>query len=126
MIPYTAFATAVLGLLFIVLAGHVSRLRLRNNISLGDGGNNDLSRAIRAHANMAEFAPVFLLLTLALELRNGGGWLLGALVLTFVAGRIAHAVGLITRATSKARQFGALTSYLGVVIAALWLLITFI
>lgn len=124
MIPYTAFATALLGLLFIALAGYVSRLRLQNSISLGDGGNKDLSRAVRAHANLAEFAPIFLLLVLALELRGAGGWLLGVLVVSFVIARIAHGLGLLARATSKARQFGAAVSYAGVAIASLWLLLT--
>ena len=126
MIPYTAFATAVIGLLFIGLAGAVSRLRLRHHVSLGDGGNTELSRVIRAHANLAEFAPLFLIASAALELRGAGGWPLGALVGLFLIARIAHAAGLMQRATSKARQFGAAGSYLAVTLAALWLLLTFV
>ena len=124
MIPYTAFAAAVLGLLFIFLAGVISRLRLQNKISLGDGGNNVLSRAIRAHGNLAEFAPMFLLLVLALELRGAGGVWLGVLVGGFVIARFAHAFALLARASSKARQLGAAGSYVLVASAAVWLLLS--
>lgn len=126
MIPYTAFAASILGLLFIVLAGSVSRLRLQNSISLGDGGNKDLSRAMRAHGNLAEFAPIFLLLVLALELRGAGGFCLGLLTVSFVIARCAHGYGLLRQATSKPRQFGAGVSYLVIVIASLWLLLSLI
>jgi len=124
MIPYTAFAAAILGLLFIGLAGAVSRLRLQNKISLGDGGNHALSRAIRAHGNLAEFAPIFLLLILALELRGAGGFWFGLLVVSFVLARVAHGLALLMRASSKARQFGAGVSYLAIAVAALWLLLS--
>jgi uncharacterized membrane protein YecN with MAPEG domain len=99
-------------------------LRLKNNISLGDGGNNDLSRAIRAHGNLAEFAPMFLLLILMLELRGAGGLWLGLLTVGFVIARYAHGLALLARASSKARQFGAALSYVLIAVAAVWLLLS--
>lgn len=122
MIPYTAFATAILALLFVALAANVSRLRGNNRVSLGDGGNMALTRAVRAHANLAEFAPIFLLLLLGLELGGAGGWLLGLLVAGFVFGRFAHALGMLNEAFMLARRIGAGLSYGLIVLAALCLL----
>lgn len=64
-IPATALAAAVLGLLVVVLAARVSVLRVRHKVSLGDGDNRELARAIRAHGNTVEFVPLFLIMLLA-------------------------------------------------------------
>jgi hypothetical protein len=97
--------------LILLLAINVSRLRIQNKQSLGDGGDKVLNKAIRAHANAVEFIPVFALTVLALSFLNvSEGWLL-TLVLGFTAGRILHAYGMLTR-VFQARQGGALLSYL--------------
>ena len=52
-IPVTAALTGFCGLLLVVLAARISRLRLRHKIAWGDGGNTELMRAVRLHANTA-------------------------------------------------------------------------
>jgi len=121
-IPITSATAGVLALLFVGLAAYVSRLRMARGISLGDGGDRELNRAIRAHANLAEFAPLFLILLLALEWRGAATGFVATLAVTFVLARLAHAAGLMQRATSPPRQIGAGVSYLLVVVAALALL----
>ena len=62
--------------------------------SLGDAGNPKLQRAIRAHANFAEYVPLALILLAFLEMRKGGPLLLHALSLSLLTGRALHAYGV--------------------------------
>jgi uncharacterized membrane protein YecN with MAPEG domain len=52
----------LLGLLAVSLTVSVGRLRMQKKIYLGDGGDPEMLAAIRAHANLVEFAPICLLL----------------------------------------------------------------
>ena len=52
----------LIGVLTVALSLHVGRLRTRKKIFLGDGGDPEMLAAIRAHANLVEFAPLCLLL----------------------------------------------------------------
>lgn len=113
----TAAAAGMLGLLIVVLASRVSQLRMRHGISLGDGGDKALARAIRAHGNTVEWVPIFLVLCLLVEYRLGSSVVLGIAAAAFVAARLAFAWGLSRRTFSRPRQIGAGISYL--VVAAL-------
>ena len=56
-----AAAAALIGLLWAVLTVQVIRNRVRFNCQAGDGGHAELAQAVRAHANLAENAPLALL-----------------------------------------------------------------
>ena len=58
----TPLYAALLALWFVVLSLHVIRCRREARVSLGDGGNGRLQRAIRAQANFAEYVPLALVL----------------------------------------------------------------
>lgn len=60
--PVFFVCAGLLGLLTVALSLHVGRLRGRKKIFLGDGGDPEMLAAIRAHANLVEFAPICLLL----------------------------------------------------------------
>ena len=76
-ITVTAITAALLALLFVILSFRVIRLRGSESVSLGDGGNEKLQRAIRGHGNCAEYVPVGILLLLIAELQDGNGlWLM--------------------------------------------------
>jgi uncharacterized protein len=90
----TPFFAAALTLLFLVLCIRVIRLRNSLRVSLGDGGHPALLRAIRAQANLAEYAPWCLLLLYFTEQQGaprGLVWGLGGL---FLVGRLMHALGV--------------------------------
>ena len=56
-------ATLYVGLilvLLVLLGLNVSLNRRRTKIGVGDGGDEKMSCAVRAHGNLAEWAPVFL------------------------------------------------------------------
>jgi uncharacterized membrane protein YecN with MAPEG domain len=121
-IPVTGFAAAVCGLLLVLLALRVSQLRMRHGVALGDGGNAELNRAVRAHANSAEQAPIFLLMSLCYELYAGSSWLLIGLVALFLLGRLSLSWGLSRATINRARRLGASLSYFTQLALALALL----
>tara|TARA_B100002019_G_scaffold279730_1_gene281915 strand:+ start:244 stop:600 length:357 start_codon:yes stop_codon:yes gene_type:complete len=53
---------------------------------------NDLERAIRGHGNLIEYAPLFLILMLALELSDASVTLLYMSGIIFSLGRLMHGI----------------------------------
>jgi uncharacterized membrane protein YecN with MAPEG domain len=90
----TPLYAGLLGLLLIVLAYNVSRFRVGLKISFGDGGNPKLERAIRAHANLTENAPLGLILLAAVEMQDFSAIVLHVLGTVLIVGRVLHAYGL--------------------------------
>jgi uncharacterized membrane protein YecN with MAPEG domain len=90
--------------------------RRRNRQSLGDGGHQDLLRAVRRHGNLAENAAIFLAGFTLLELAGGCRIGLAVLCAAFVLGRISHVVGLSMPKTVNPFRVGgiALTAIVGV------------
>lgn len=117
-IPVTAACAALCGLLILVLAFRVSLLRMRYRVAIGDGGHDELVRAIRVHANTIEFVPIFVLLSLCYELYAGANAVLIGLDGVFVAARIAFAVGYSVAPVHPLRRLGAGLSYLSLLLAS--------
>ena len=92
---YTPIYAAILGLHFMVLCFFVIRIRRRERIAFSDGGREDLNRAVRTHANFAEYVPLLPILLAFYE--NGGGsvLLVNLLGISIWAGRVLHAYGLL-------------------------------
>jgi uncharacterized membrane protein YecN with MAPEG domain len=120
--PVTAILTAVLGLLLVGLSLRISALRMRHRISLGDGGNPEVLRAVRAHGNTAEHVPIFLLLALVYELTEGSSQFLIVVAAVFVLTRGLYTIGLLGRGFHQLRMLGALLTYLSQAALALGLL----
>ncbi len=106
MLYITGLSASILGVLAVMLSLKVVGLRRSNKISLGDGNNPDLEKAVRAHANLLEYAPIGLLLLGCAELNGVTRWLLAILALAFVAGRLLHPAGLNKPDNMKARVLG--------------------
>lgn len=122
-IPVTGFATAFCGLLLVLLAARISLLRTRLKVALGDGGHKDLGRAIRAHGNTAEHAPIFLLMSACYEIYVGASWTLIGLVALFLLGRVLLVWGLYRASINSARRNGALLTYLPQLVLAVTLMV---
>ncbi len=86
----------ICALMIVRLSLNVIGLRRQHKVSLGDGGHEDLQRAIRAHANAIEYMPIGLLLLLGLEFNQAPLWLVHILGVAFVAGRVLHAFAMPT------------------------------
>ena len=116
----TGATAALIGLLFLALSARVAGLRHSERIGIGDGGNKFLSRAIRAHGNLAEHAPLILLLMLCYELSGGAQWLLIVSGVTLVVARSLHALGLLSSAgTSFGRTWGVALTWLVLLLLSL-------
>ncbi len=103
----TAFYAGVIGLLLLALSYQVVRNRRRAGVSLGSGGDRDLERAIRAQGNLAEYAPMTLILMAMVEASGASPWLLHGCGSLLVVSRVLHATGLTgKRSVSLGRKLG--------------------
>ena len=114
------------GLNILILVGlsfAVVRARIAHKVVLGDGGNPAVLRAIRAHANAAEYIPAGLVGLIGLALLNsqGGaapplpGWTLHAAGVALTLGRALHAVGLSLGERNAGRSLGTLLTWLSLI-----------
>ena len=102
--PYYAAASA---LMLVGFAAYISRMRGTLHVGLGDGGLKLLQRAIRVHANFAEFVPTALVLMVIAELQGAPPLVMHALGVALVVARVAHAIGLYRGSgTSPGRFIG--------------------
>ena len=90
----TPIFAAVFAVFFFLLSIIVIRARRRHKIGLGTGRNSSVERAMRVHANFAEYVPFSLLLIVLLELNKADNFLLIALCSVLLIGRLVHAFGV--------------------------------
>ena len=115
---WTALYAGLLAFIYIALAFRVIGLRRGRRIGIGDGGDRELARAIRVHANFAENAPLALLLIGMLELNGGPLALVHACGAALLVGRIGHAYGLSRSiGSSLGRVGGMVLTYLAMMAA---------
>ena len=88
----------------------------RNQKSRPDGGDPDLQRAIRVHANFIEYTPLALVLLALVDVMSGHDWLVHGFGIALVVSRLLHAQGLgATAGYSRGRYFGTLGTWLVIV-----------
>lgn len=114
-------------LLLTVLTVNVVLTRYRFRVRIGDGGQNAIVHAIRAHSNFIEYAPIFLLLLLLVEQQGMQALYVHILGAGFVLGRLSHAYALaIDEAKSGDvsffRMIGMGLTLTPIAVAGLWLL----
>ena len=82
-------------LIIVRLAWNVIKLRRSKRVSLGDGGDKDLAKAIGAQENATEYMPITLLMLLGLELNGAPLILVHVIGSLFVLARLMHAYGIV-------------------------------
>jgi len=106
--------------IFILLALGVLVMlgRRKHKIVLGDAGNEAFTRAVRAHANAAEYIPAALVGITLLALFDPAtpAWLLHAAGLSLTSGRVLHGFGLHTGALNAGRMLGMTLTWLSYVL----------
>lgn len=124
IVPVTAVFAAVTGLLLLVLSTHVVRFRLKYRKGMGVTDDRDFEAAVRAHANLVEYAPLGLLMLGLAELNGVPGQLVYWAGMALVVGRVLHAWGMINGrgGTHWARMAGIALTWLAILVAALLLL----
>lgn len=115
----TGFYAGILALLFAWVSLYVVKTRRKNRVGFGDGGIDELQRAISAHSNMAQYSPVMLLLLFFLEYQHMYYVVIHIAALAFILGRLLHFKSMIS-VDFKKRVWGMqLTLYPIMAVAAL-------
>ena len=110
----------LIGLLYIYLSFRVIGRRRGAKVSVGDGNDQDLLKRIRVHGNLAEYAPLGLLLLAMAELQGAPGGVIHALGVMLLAGRLIHAHGLASSPQiMRFRQLGMVLTLLMLTLASL-------
>lgn len=122
-LPLTSTFASITGLLVVALAFVVVIKRARSGHAWGDGGDSNLHRAIRAHAHLVEYAPMFLLLTGLLELHGAKNTTLWALGAAFFVGRVSALLYSFVKPALALRVVAFWLSALPIVVPAALLLV---
>ena len=94
ILPITLTAAGAAALINLWLAIRVGQVRTKEKVMIGDGGNENVIRRMRAHANFTEFTPFILILIGAIELATGTSTWLWAVSSLYLVGRLLHAFGM--------------------------------
>jgi uncharacterized protein len=96
-LTYSPFFVALLFLLVTALALNTSRNRLRTHVIFGDGGDEALRRASRAHGNAIEHVTVIAILLLLFELQGASKAAIVAAGVAALVARALHATAFLAR-----------------------------
>jgi uncharacterized membrane protein YecN with MAPEG domain len=108
----TPLYAGMLALWFLVLSYRVIQRRRSTRVSLRDGGDTSLQRAIRGQANFAEYVPLALLLLLILELARFSIYVVHVIGITLVVARLLHGFALSFSAQNEfGRYWGAFLTF---------------
>lgn len=116
-----ALYTAIAVIVYLILAYRVIVLRYRRQVGIGDGGDGELSRAIRVHANFAENVPFLLILMLLIAKTGPHNAWLHLYGVGMIVGRLFHIWGLSrTSDWSWQRAGGTLLTHILMLVGALY------
>ncbi|MEO1167319.1 MAG: MAPEG family protein [Pseudomonadota bacterium] len=93
-LPVTAALAAALAALLLLLAVDTVRNRFRTQQAFGMGDDDKLTRASRAHGNLAEHAPIVIIMVALLEMSRANHMGLMVVAGVFIVARVLHALGL--------------------------------
>ncbi|MCG8517385.1 MAPEG family protein [Marinobacter sp. CA1] len=95
ILPVSAVFACVCTILLVLLSVRVAMFRLRHKKGVGVTDNRDFEAAVRAQANLTEYAPIAVILLAIGELNGVMVEWIYALGMAFVLGRFLHAWGMI-------------------------------
>ena len=123
----TMLYAGLCAILVVLLGLRVVRFRFVHRIGIGDGGNPDLQRRVRVHANAIENLPLALLLLGGMELNGYPAPIIHGFGATLFFSRTAHAWGLShSSGTSRGRFLGTLFTWLLMLAMALFAIAGFV
>ena len=116
----TLIVAGLLGLVLLALLQPIVRLRRGRRVGLGDGGDRELLRRIRVHANFIEYVPMALVLLALLDLAGLHRGLVALLGGLLIVGRLLHAHGLgRNEGVSFGRFWGTASTWLVLLAASI-------
>jgi uncharacterized membrane protein YecN with MAPEG domain len=127
-VPITALTAAISALMLLLTAFATVRERMRLRAPYGTMDDPKLIAASRSHGNLAEHAPLAVLLIGVLELSRAHHWALTGVAVLFLAARASHIIGLHMPITGKApplpRQFGVIGTWVAYAVLIVWTIVT--
>lgn len=106
----TSLYAGLLAFVFLALSARV--VAVRGRVSLGDGGDPEVLRRMRGHANFAEYVPLILVMMALLENLQVAAWQLHAMGATLVFARVIHGIALsFTKKWFFGRFFGTVLTF---------------
>ena len=103
---------ALLTLLAAVIMGFTGYARSKAKVAVGDGGDENLLKAMRSHANFVESTPLALVGLVLLASLQASTLLLHIAGALFVAGRLLHFLGMGVGVLPVGRVMGAIATQL--------------
>lgn len=125
-LPITAITAAICALMLLITAIDTVRQRIRSQTAFGDAGDQKLISASRSHGNLAEHAPIVIIMIGLLE-PYANHWGLTAVAALFLFARAMHVVGLYAPVSTRPpvpRQIGVIGTWASLAILIVWLLLT--
>jgi uncharacterized membrane protein YecN with MAPEG domain len=104
-------------LLVLLLAMRVAHWRFTHKIGLGDGGDKELLKRVRAHGNAVEYLPLSLILLGGLELNGYPNYLIHGFGAALFVSRVAHAWGLSRSSGSSLGRMSGMVITWGIMLA---------
>ena len=122
-LPVTALYASLNALMLVYMVLRVAKLRMARRVLLGDGGDRDLLRAIRAHGNAAETMPLAMILLALIEGSGAPVYAAHLFGAAFTLSRAAHAWHFLTPdAPLSVRRYATILSLATLTFGALALL----
>ena len=128
-LPVTALAAAICALLLIFMKFQVIGQRIRTETMFGAGEDAKMKMVRGTHVNLAENAPIALILMALLEMTSAHHWTLTALAALFLVARVVHIYGMYQHHGSgsvRFRQAGVMGTTISIVAMALWVVYLFV
>jgi len=91
------YVTIALLFLFIGLSLNAAYTRRESGLAVGEGQNEKLIRAVRAHGNFSEFTPMFLISLVIVDQLSKNCDYVAYLGSIFVLGRVSHALSMFLK-----------------------------
>jgi uncharacterized protein len=124
-LPVTAFVAVVCAIMLLITGIDTVRNRIRLSAAFGDSNDQKLISATRSHGNLAEHAPIVILLLAVLELSNAHHMTLMAIGALFLAGRVSHIIGIympMSKEPPLPRSIGVILTWLVMAVLSGWTL----
>ena len=116
------YVTIVLLFIFIGLSFNAAYTRRKSGLAIGEGNNEKLIRAVRAHGNFSEFTPMFLISLVIVDQLSKNCDYVTCLGSIFILGRVSHAASMFLK-KGILRVFGMMMTMIPLVSNLIYLVI---
>ena len=131
LLTTTATYLFVFAFLFVLLTYNVIKIRGAHAVAFGDGGNDELKRAIAAHSNFAQYVPMMVIILALCEASGINPRLCFMLGFLMLFGRVSHIYGILIyemrpeegKDPFRFRKVGMMATFAAITISSIFLLL---